>query len=130
MDELTTDIPFSIDEDSRQMIGESTEEILDELTIDDIRGFIRKDKTLRGYDGEERRTVAPERRSGRDRRQKTVSIRSERRTGTDRRTGRDRRQDRTIGQLNKLSKIVDVLHDDDPLLDSSRKRRSPRIQDF
>lgn len=126
-DDITPDVPFSIDPDSH--IGESTEDILDELTIEDIKGFIRKDRTLQTFTGQERRHQ-PNRRSGKDRRQKTVSIRSDRRTQPERRSGRDRRQDRTIGHLQKLGKIVDALSEDDTSVSGRRPRRKSRIDDI
>ncbi len=125
-DDITPDTPFSLDPDSH--IGESTEDILDELTIEDIKGLVRKDRTLQTFSGQERRRQ-PNRRSGSDRRQKTVSIRADKRSGNDRRSGRDRRDDRTIGHLQKLGKIVDALNDD-TATPGKRLRRKSRIDSF
>ena len=116
------------EEESYNPVGGDTEMILDELSIEDIRGIIRNDRTLFPHQGEERRSYL-DRRDGIERRRTEVIKKGDDRRLFKRRSGKDRREEKTIGHLKKLSQIVDALQGD-PETNVDRLRRRSRISDF
>ena len=117
-----------VDDTPYNPVGGDTEIIMDELSIEDIRGIVRSDKSLFKHIGEEKRSYR-DRRSGIDRRRRDISPKGDDRRLFDRRSGKDRREEKTIGHLRKLSQIVDVLQDN-PNASVDGLRRRSRINDF